>query len=74
MKIGIWVAIIGILGIVVGGAMYAAGYHHTIGLIGVALGFVLLVVGVAWWILKDRAAPKTAETQPGRPSQPAKTP
>ncbi|HYC11216.1 MAG TPA: hypothetical protein VEC02_00950 [Nitrososphaerales archaeon] len=72
MKIGIWVTIIGILGIIVGGGMYEAGYHRTIGLIGAILGLVLLVIGVAWWTWKDRAATKKAATEPVQPTQPTK--
>jgi membrane protein DedA with SNARE-associated domain len=74
MKIGIWVTILGILALVVGGAMYLADYHRTIGSGGAILGLVLLVVGVAWWTMKDRTAPKSAAAQPAQPSQPAKTP
>jgi amino acid transporter len=66
MKTGIWITILGILVVVIGGAMYVTKFQDTIGAIGAILGFILLVVGVAWWTMKDRTAPG--------PAQPAKTP
>ena len=72
MKIGIWVTILGILALAIGGAMYVADYHKTIGSAGAILGLVLLIVGVAWWTWKDRTASKPTAAQPAQPSQPAK--
>jgi len=64
MKIGIPVAIIGILGIVIGGAMYAAKYHRTIGIAGIVLGAVLFVIGIIYWAMTERkaSAPKAPQT------------
>lgn len=45
MKPGIWIALLGIIGVVAGVAMYFSDWHRTIGLGGVGLGVVLLVVG-----------------------------
>jgi hypothetical protein len=45
MKPGIILAILGIIGVVAGVAMYFVDWHRTIGLGGVGLGIVLLVVG-----------------------------
>jgi uncharacterized membrane protein HdeD (DUF308 family) len=71
MGLGMWVMILGILGIIVGAAMYAADYHRTIGTYGMGLGIILVIVGAAWWMMKDRKAPMAATPQI---SQPAKTP
>lgn len=68
-----WIAILGILAIIVGGAMYEA-YHHTgrtAGEAGIVLGVVLIIFGLVWWMTKERSAPKPAMPQP---TQPAKTP
>ena len=65
MKLGIYVTILGILGIIVGGAMYGANYHHTIGEAGVGLGMVLMVVGIALWMMKEKA-PVAATPQQGQ--------
>jgi len=73
MKIGIWITILGVLALVAGGGMYAADYHRTIGSAGAILGLVLIIVGVAWWTMKDRSA-KSAAPMPAQPPQPAKTP
>jgi hypothetical protein len=51
--------------------MEAASYHKTIGLGGIGLGIILVIIGIAWWMMKDSKAPKTAAPQP---TQPAKTP
>jgi hypothetical protein len=73
MGLGMWVMILGILGIIIGGALYAgvAGKHNTIGLSGIGLGVILVIVGAAWWMMKDRKAPMATTSQM---PQPAKTP
>jgi len=71
MGIGMWIMILGILGIIIGGAMYGDNYHKTIGLSGIALGIILIVLGAAWWMMKERKAPMAPAPQP---AQPAKTP
>jgi uncharacterized membrane protein YdjX (TVP38/TMEM64 family) len=75
MKIGIGMIgmILGVIGIVVGGAMYAADWHHTIGTYGAVLGVVLLVLGAVYWMMMERkkpGAPMQAAT-PAQPAQPA---
>ena len=45
MKPGIWIALLGILGVVAGVAIYFVDWHRTIGLGGAGLGIVLVVVG-----------------------------
>jgi membrane protein DedA with SNARE-associated domain len=72
MKMGMWVSILGILAVAVGGVMYLAKFHRTIGEAGVVLGLILLVIGVAWWTWKDRTAPKAAAPQPAQPAPPTK--
>jgi hypothetical protein len=56
MKLGIWIALLGILGVVVGGVMYFMDFHRTIGLGGVGLGIVLLAVGGFLSMQKQKAA------------------
>lgn len=63
MKIGVPVMILGIIGILLGGALYVAHYHHTIGEAGIALGVVLLIVGVALWMSKGKKAPPSTAPQ-----------
>lgn len=55
--------ILGIIGILLGGALYVAHYHHTIGEAGIALGVVLLIVGVALWMSKGKKAPPSTAPQ-----------
>ena len=71
MGYGVWIAILGILAIIIGGAMEAASYHKTIGWGGIILGIILIILGLAWWMTKERSAPKPAAPQP---TPPAKTP
>ncbi|MDA4127876.1 MAG: hypothetical protein OK422_00190 [Thaumarchaeota archaeon] len=47
MKNSLLVLGLGVLALVVGGAMYAIDYHRTIGLGGVGLGVLLILGGVA---------------------------
>ena len=56
MKPGIWIALLGILGVVIGAAMYFVDWHRTIGLGGVGLGIVLLVVGGVLSMQKPKTA------------------
>ena len=65
MKTGMLVLMLGILGVIIGGALYAADYHRTIGLAGIGLGIVLLIVGGVLSMRKDKAmpAPDPKQTQ-----------
>jgi uncharacterized membrane protein HdeD (DUF308 family) len=71
MGLGMWIMILGILGIIIGGVMYVYPYNQTIGMYGAILGVVLLILGAAWWMMKERNAPTTTASQP---VQPTKTP
>jgi uncharacterized membrane protein len=73
MKMGLGMAamILGILGIIIGGAFIGDNYHKVIGTIGVIVGVILIIAGLAWWMMKERKAPVAAAPQP---AQPAKTP
>jgi multisubunit Na+/H+ antiporter MnhG subunit len=66
MNTGYAVAVLGVLGIILGAAMYAIPWHRTIGLGGVGLGAILIVVGV--WIARNMR-PK-AVPQAGQPAKP----
>ncbi len=72
MKIGIGIGAtgLGILAIIVGGAMYAAKYHHTIGETGVALGIVLVIIGLAYWMMKEKPKPAAQAPQPAQTTTP----
>ncbi len=63
MNLGYVVAILGVLGIIVGAGMYLAPWHRTIGLGGIVLGVILLIVGV-WYS-------RTARTVPAKTTSPA---
>jgi len=66
MNTGYIVAVLGVLGVILGATMYAAQWHKTVGLGGVGLGILLILVGV--WMarsVKPKAMPQVA--------QPAKT-
>ena len=71
MGLGMWVMILGVLGIIIGGAMYVAKYHRTIGTYGIYAGVALLIIGAIWWYMKDRKATPAPSTPP---AQPTKTP
>jgi hypothetical protein len=66
MNTGYLVAALGVLGLVVGAAMYAMAWHKTIGLGGVGLGLVLVIVGI-WYSRssKPAAAPSAAQAATG---------
>jgi len=66
MRMGILIAVLGILGIVGGAAMYALPFHKDIGLGGVGLGVVLLIVGV--WA--SRSKPMAQPRPTGQPTTP----
>ena len=57
----------GVLALIVGGAMEAANYHKTIGWGGIGLGIILVIVGAVWWMMKGKSAPATAAPQPAQP-------
>ncbi len=72
MRYGIWVVILGILGVIIGGAMYLYPYHKTVGTGGAILGLILIVVGAWWYMTKDKSAPKAAIIpQTAQPAKPA---
>jgi len=66
MNTGYIVAVIGVLGLILGAALYAAQWHKTIGLGGVGLGILLIIVG--FWMARG-VKPK-AMPQPAQPSNP----
>jgi multisubunit Na+/H+ antiporter MnhG subunit len=62
MNTGYIVAVLGVLGIILGAGMYAAQWHKTIGLGGIGLGILLILVGV--WMARSvqpKAMPKPAQ-------------
>jgi len=63
MNTGYAVAVLGVLGVILGAGMYAAQWHKTIGLGGLGLGILLILVGV--WMARS-AKPK-ATPQPAQP-------
>ena len=66
MNTGYAVAVLGVLGVLLGAVMYAAQWHKTIGLGGVGLGVLLIVVGV--WMARGTQPKATSQaTQPAKP-------
>jgi protein-S-isoprenylcysteine O-methyltransferase Ste14 len=66
MNTGYAVVLLGVLGVILGAAMYAAQWHKTIGLGGIGLGILLILAGV--WMArsaKPKAVPQAA--QPATP-------
>jgi len=66
MNTGYAVAVLGVLGVILGAGMYAAQWHKTIGLGGLGIGILLILVGV--WMARSMK-PK-AMSQPAQPTQP----
>lgn len=66
MNTGYAVAVLGVLGVILGGGMYAAQWHKTVGLGGLGLGILLILVGV--WMARS-TKPKTLP-HPAQPVQP----
>lgn len=62
MKPGLWVILLGILGVIVGGAMYAVD-HQTIGVGGIGVGIILMVVGGIILMREATPAPVAKPTQ-----------
>jgi len=62
MNTGYPVAILGVLGAILGASLYAADWHRTIGLGGIGLGIVLILAGVYMArSTKPTAAPQAAQ-------------
>ncbi|HXY56676.1 MAG TPA: hypothetical protein VEH01_03590 [Nitrososphaerales archaeon] len=62
MNTGYPVAILGVLGVILGASLYAADWHRTIGLGGIGLGIVLILAGVYMArSTKPAAAPQAAQ-------------
>ena len=51
MNTGYIIAVLGVLGVILGAGMYAVQWHKTVGLGGVGLGILLIVVGV--WMARS---------------------
>jgi multisubunit Na+/H+ antiporter MnhG subunit len=66
MNTGYTVAVLGVLGVILGAGMYAAQWHKTIGLGGIGLGILLILVGV--WLVRSVQPKATAQAaQPAKP-------
>jgi len=66
MNTGYALAVLGVLGIVLGAGMYVASWHKTVGLGGIGLGILLILVGV--WMargMRPKAVPQA--TPPANP-------
>jgi hypothetical protein len=64
MNVGYIVAVLGILGAILGAGMYAASWHKTVGLGGVGVGVVLILVGI--WMargMRPKPMPETTKAQ-----------
>ena len=66
MNTGYILAVLGVLGAILGAGMYAAQWHKTVGLGGIGLGILLILVGV--WMARS-AKPK-AMPQAAQPTNP----
>ncbi len=58
MNTGYLLAGLGVLGLILGAAMYAYSWHKTIGLGGVGLGVVLILIGIVMARSKPTAGAK----------------
>lgn len=58
---------LGVLGVIIGGAMYAAKWHHTIGEAGIGVGVVLIILGVVYTRM-DMKKPMTMANPPAAPA------
>jgi len=65
MNMGWGVAALGVLGVIIGAAMYAAKWHRLVGLGGLGLGVVLLVIGI-WLTMTQKQKPASQTPQPGQ--------
>ena len=62
MKTGYIVAVLGVLGLILGAGMYAAKYHKTIGLGGIVIGIVLILIGI--WMARGMKPQTQAQPSP----------
>ncbi len=67
MNSGYWLAGLGVLALVIGGATWALDWHHTIEEGGVGVGVILILIGL--YISSGGVKPKAF--QPGQPAAPA---
>jgi len=63
MNTGYLLAVLGVIGLILGAGMYAASWHRTIGLGGLAVGVLLLIAGI--WMARSK--PMKAGPQPAQP-------
>ena len=63
MNTGYLVAVLGVLGAILGAAFYALDFHKTIGEGGIGLGIVLILIGV-WMARSTKPSAMPAMTQP----------
>jgi hypothetical protein len=66
MNTGYIVAVLGVLGAILGAGMYAAQWHKTVGLGGIGLGILLILVGV-WMARSAQPKVKPLAAQPTNP-------
>jgi len=66
MNTGYALAVLGVLGVVLGAGMYIAPWHKIIGLGGIGLGILLILIG-AWLARGTRPKAMPPTTQPANP-------
>jgi len=66
MNTGYAVAVLGLLGAILGAGMYAAQWHKTVGLGGIGLGILLLIVGV-WMTRSEQPKAMPLDAQSPKP-------
>ncbi|HXW95423.1 MAG TPA: hypothetical protein VEJ19_06940 [Nitrososphaerales archaeon] len=66
MNTGYAVAVLGLLGAILGAGMYAAQWHKTVGLGGIGLGKLLLIVGV-WMTRSEQLKAMPLDAQSPKP-------